>query len=84
MSLADRPASRAASVQAAASAQGAATLRPAPVGAVKPATPSRRRTRWMLGMMAICLLWPFPSFEQINNPNENVRFYMTAALVEDG
>ncbi len=55
-----------------------------PVGVPKPAAPTPLRTRWMLAAAALCLLWPFPSFEQINNPNENVRFYMTAALVEDG
>ncbi|MEM6956350.1 MAG: hypothetical protein AAF645_11695 [Myxococcota bacterium] len=29
-------------------------------------------------------LFVFPFFERLKNPNENVRFYMTAALVEQG
>jgi hypothetical protein len=34
--------------------------------------------------MAACYLYPFPYFEELNNPNEHVRLYMTMALVEDG
>jgi hypothetical protein len=37
--------------------------------------------------MAICAcayLYVFPYYPKINNPNENVRFYMTAAIVEYG
>ncbi|MCA9536784.1 MAG: hypothetical protein KC593_24045 [Myxococcales bacterium] len=34
--------------------------------------------------MAIVYLYVFPYFPALNNPNENVRVYMTAALVEDG
>jgi hypothetical protein len=41
-------------------------------------------TWWALGLCALLYLYVFPYQERINNPNENVRFYMTAALVEDG
>ncbi len=51
---------------------------------VRPALPSRKRTVALLAGVAFCMLWPFPSYEQINNPNENVRFYMSVAMVEDG
>jgi hypothetical protein len=43
-------------------------------------------SRW-LSAIAICAfayLYVFPLFNRVNNPNENVRFYMTAAIVEDG
>lgn len=46
---------------------------------------SRRRARWIT--LAICagvLFYAFPYYPELNNPNENVRFYMTAALVEEG
>jgi hypothetical protein len=33
---------------------------------------------------AFAYLYVFPYQAQINNPNENVRFYMTAAIVEEG
>ncbi|MEM7447898.1 MAG: hypothetical protein AAF355_06630 [Myxococcota bacterium] len=42
------------------------------------------RTRWVWWTIAGCLLWVFPYFPKVNNPNENVRLYMTAALVEEG
>lgn len=47
-----------------------------------------RRTRTR-GLAAFCLcvfayFYPFPYHPQVNNPNENVRFYMTAAIVEEG
>jgi hypothetical protein len=45
---------------------------------------SRTRTWWMLGITAFCYLYVFPYQSQLNNPNENVRLYMTAALVEEG
>lgn len=35
-------------------------------------------------MCAAAYLYVFPYFPAINNPNENVRFYMTAAIVEQG
>lgn len=54
------------------------------VGGVRPAIPSLRRRRALLAAVAFCLLWPFPYQPQVNNPNENVRLYMTAAIVEDG
>lgn len=33
---------------------------------------------------ALAYLYCFPYQSKINNPNENVRFYMTAAIVEEG
>ncbi|MDW8245768.1 MAG: hypothetical protein RMJ84_04245 [Sandaracinaceae bacterium] len=44
----------------------------------------RSRGRLFLFAIAFAYLYPFPYFPRINNPNENVRFYMTAAIVEDG
>jgi hypothetical protein len=41
----------------------------------------------VVGALALCAfayLYVFPYFGRVNNPNENVRFYMTAAIVEDG
>lgn len=37
-----------------------------------------------LAICAFAYLYVFPYQAKINNPNENVRFYMTAALVEEG
>jgi hypothetical protein len=37
-----------------------------------------------VGLCAAALLYVFPHFPRINNPNENVRLYMTAAMVEEG
>ncbi|MFI5307663.1 MAG: hypothetical protein ACHQ53_09945 [Polyangiales bacterium] len=47
-------------------------------------TSSRRHSAMALAICAVAYLYVFPYQEQINNPNENVRFYMTAALVEEG
>jgi hypothetical protein len=38
----------------------------------------------MMALVAFAHLYPYPYHPQVNNPNENVRFYMTAAIVEDG
>ncbi|MFW6050841.1 MAG: hypothetical protein ACODAU_06685 [Myxococcota bacterium] len=56
----------------------------APVEAHPTARPPTRRTLAAVGLCAFALLYAFPYFPRINNPNENVRFYMTAALVEEG
>ena len=56
--------------------------RPAPT--LPPRPLSRRRRIALLVAVSFCTLWVFPWQESINNPNENVRLYMTAALVEDG
>ncbi len=40
------------------------------------------RAAWMLGLIALAHFWVFSYQPGINNPNENVRFYMTAAMVE--
>lgn len=46
------------------------------------------RTRagvWLrIAIIAFAYLYAFPYFPRLNNPNENVRFYMTAALAEYG
>lgn len=49
-----------------------------------PATPSLARTLVVLALCAFVYLFVFPHYPRINNPNENVRLYMTAALVEEG
>lgn len=41
-----------------------------------------RWIRW--GLLAFAYLYVFPSYPALNNPNENARLYMTAALVEVG
>ncbi len=43
---------------------------------------SRRSALLVFALCAFAYLYPFPYYPRINNPNENVRFYMTAALVE--
>lgn len=43
-----------------------------------------RRTWWFLAMCGFAYLYVFPYQSRINNPNENVRLYMTAAIVEEG
>ncbi len=61
--------------------EGASDERPA-----LEATPARARARRVtaLAFVAFAYLFVFPYFPEINNPNENVRFYTTAALVDDG
>ena len=50
----------------------------------------KTRTRILLIVVALGLLWPFPYFNSpsrhgsINNPNEMIRVYAVAALVEAG
>lgn len=48
------------------------------------ALPSRRQSALAVGLCAAAYLLVFPYYPQINNPNENVRLYMTAALAEQG
>ncbi len=48
------------------------------------AYPSLSNTLCMLAICGVAYLWAFPYQPTINNPNENVRFYMTAAIVEEG
>jgi hypothetical protein len=43
---------------------------------------SERYERWIWGLCAFAYVYVFPYQSTLNNPNENVRFYMTAALVE--
>lgn len=43
-----------------------------------------RTRRLALAICAFAYLYVFPYQSKLNNPNENVRFYMTAALVEEG
>jgi hypothetical protein len=35
-------------------------------------------------LLAVMYLWVFPYHTPVNNPNENVRIYMTVAIVDDG
>ncbi len=37
----------------------------------------------MFGILALGYLYVFPYQDRTNNPNENVRFFMTAAIVDD-
>jgi hypothetical protein len=40
---------------------------------------------WLtLALCALSYVLPFPYFERLNNPNENVRVYMTRAIVDYG
>ena len=48
------------------------------------AIPTWRRTLLASALFAGAWLYVFPHYPQLNNPNENVRVYMTAALVEEG
>ncbi len=48
------------------------------------ALPTRRRTFTALALCAAAYLYVFPYQARINNPNENARFYMTAAIAEQG
>lgn len=43
---------------------------------------AERFERWIWGLCAFAYVYVFPYQSTLNNPNENVRFYMTAALVE--
>lgn len=38
----------------------------------------------ILASLTVAMLWLFPYWPRINNPNENVRMYMTRALVDHG
>jgi len=45
--------------------------------------PSRARRAVLFGILALGYLYVFPYQDRTNNPNENVRFFMTAAIVDD-
>ncbi|MFO0681578.1 MAG: hypothetical protein U0234_05990 [Sandaracinus sp.] len=45
--------------------------------------PSRARRAVLFGLLAVAYLYVFPYQDRTNNPNENIRFYMTAAIVDD-
>jgi len=49
-----------------------------------PEAPSRARTALSVALLAVLYLWIFPYHAAVNNPNENVRVYMTVAVVDDG
>ncbi len=49
-----------------------------------PTVPSRARTALAVALLAVLYLWVFPYHAPVNNPNENVRVYMTVAVVDDG
>lgn len=42
------------------------------------------RTWLMMAIVTFAHLYPYPYHPAVNNPNENVRFFMTAAIVEQG
>jgi hypothetical protein len=43
---------------------------------------AERYEAWIFGLCAFAYVYVFPYQSSLNNPNENVRFYMTAALVD--
>jgi hypothetical protein len=45
--------------------------------------PTRARRAVLFGILALAYVYVFPYQDRTNNPNENVRFFMTAALVDD-
>lgn len=45
--------------------------------------PSRARRAVLFGILALAYVYAFPYQDRTNNPNENVRFFMTAAIVDD-
>jgi len=45
---------------------------------------SRGRSAVSVAVLALLYLWVFPYHAVVGNPNENVRVYMTAAVVDDG
>ena len=50
----------------------------------EPSSDFRLQRALALALCCVAYLYVFPYQEKINNPNENVRLYMTAALVEEG
>ncbi len=48
------------------------------------ASPPWRATLASVALCAAAWLYVFPYYPALNNPNENVRVYMTAAIVEEG
>ncbi len=48
------------------------------------ALPSRKRSLAATALFAFAALYAFPFYPELNNPNENVRVQMTAAIVFDG
>jgi hypothetical protein len=44
--------------------------------------PGRRHLAWLL--ICVAYVFVFPYYERINNPNENVRIWLTRAIVEHG
>jgi hypothetical protein len=44
---------------------------------------AERYAAWIWSLCAFAYVYVFPYQSTLNNPNENVRFYMTAAIVED-
>lgn len=45
---------------------------------------SRAATAVSVAVLALLYLWVFPYHAVVGNPNENVRVYMTVAIVDDG
>ncbi len=48
-----------------------------------PTAVPRARTALSVLLLAVLYLWVFPFHNAVNNPNENVRVYMTVAIVDD-
>lgn len=46
-------------------------------------TVSYARTALSMALLAVLYLWVFPFHDVVRNPNENVRVYMTVAIVDD-
>lgn len=65
-------------------AREAATVRPVSEQASREQATPWRETWASVALVACVYFYVVPYYPALNNPNENVRVYMTAALVEDG
>lgn len=61
-----------------------ASATPAPEPAAQEGATPWRETWASVALVACVYLYVVPYYPALNNPNENVRVYMTAALVDDG
>ena len=59
---------------------GPRAMPPAPALVRALASAARRHAAWIL--VCLAYLFPFPYYERLNNPNENVRVWATRAIVE--
>jgi hypothetical protein len=58
-------------------------LRPVNDPGPRAPTVSYARTALSVALLAVLYLWVFPFHDVVRNPNENVRVYMTVAIVDD-